>query len=163
MSDEYHTDIRKQLLALGYHIIPTRGKQALMSGWNTPDYIARELTDTPKHTAIQQVESWERRFEDLMSTGVRIEDGLVVFDPDISDPRMIDAWLEQLEEIVPEVWANAPRRYSTNSAKLALFARGIDDGLEHLHSRTRLHSDTYIGPDKGHVLAAHGNFRPQDI
>jgi hypothetical protein len=38
------TERRLQLLALGYTVIPNIAKIPAVKGWNTPDFVSRELT-----------------------------------------------------------------------------------------------------------------------
>ena len=110
------TKRRLQLLARGYRIIPTYGKKALIPGWNTPDFAQRELTPA-------RVETWPSRWPDLMSTGVRIENGLRAVDIDVDDGPMVEALLRYVATIAPDVHARAPTRYGGGEHKLTLFVR----------------------------------------
>ena len=119
----YHTDMRLQLLAQGYAIIPNRGKVPAMVGWNEPDYVAKQLTDNAKGTAAQRVARWEARFSDAVSTGVRIENGLGVVDGDIDDGEMVGELFGKIDTIAPEVARAAPARYGGGTHKFALFCQ----------------------------------------
>ena len=114
-----HSDLttrRLQLLALGYNVIPTYGKQALCHGWNTPAFAKKELTPA-------RIPSWERRFSRLVSTGVRIENGLRAIDVDVDDGPIVEALLDYVAKIAPDVHARAPTRYGGGEHKLTLFVQ----------------------------------------
>ena len=136
------TKTRLQLYRLGYTIIPTRGKQALLSGWNSPDFIARELTAKPgKRTVEERIAKWPTipLYRHLQSTGVRIEQGLAAIDNDIDDGPMIEAVLAFIADIAPDIHARAPRRYGGGTFKLALFVQKADEGAELAFSKKRSH------------------------
>ena len=84
--DTYHTDIRLQLLANGYAIIPNRGKIPVLVGWNEPDYVTKQLTDNAKGIGGGAGRrAGKTRFSKAVSTGIRIENGLGVIDVDVDD------------------------------------------------------------------------------
>lgn len=120
-----HSDLfgaRKQLVALGYKILPNKGKIPAIKGWNTPDFVAQELIDGYRGmTALERIESWNKRF-DAPSTGVRIEDGLGVIDIDVDNP-LVDRLLEEICIIAPKVGNCAPTRFGGGQHKMALFVR----------------------------------------
>ena len=130
MSEIYLGEIRKQLLGNGYRILPNRYKVPVLAGWNAPDYLASSRK-YPSETAI--VESWERRFPEAKTTGVRLEGGLGAVDCDVDDPLM-DALLLAIQAIVPDVHAKAPTRYGSSQWKLALFVRIVGEPFVRLAS-----------------------------
>jgi len=116
------TSLRLQLLARGYHIIPCHGKVPAITGWNATDYVASQISDGPRGTQKQRVTSWEKRFSRAASTGVRIENGLLVIDIDVDDIGVVAELIAALETIAPLAWALAPARYG-GGEKIALFCR----------------------------------------
>ena len=121
--DTYHTDARLQLLAHGYAILPNRGKVPVLVGWNTPEYLTKELTDNAKGTAPERVARWEKRFPKAVSTGIRIENGLGVIDCDVDDADVGGKLWNAIYDIVPEVTVAAPTRYGGGEHKLAMFVQ----------------------------------------
>jgi hypothetical protein len=113
--------LRVQLLANGYKILPNRGKIPALAGWNTPEYVIKELMDGPKGTAAKRVASWAKRFPDAPSTGLLVVSGLVVIDLDIDDV-LIDAVMGAIGRIALKVFSYAPTRFGSGY-KLALFCR----------------------------------------
>ena len=106
--DEYHTDIRLQLLAQGHAILPNRGKLPGLPGWNAPDYAAKQLTSTGKGSAAERVARWGNRFPDAVSTGMRIEEGRGVVDVDVDDGGLVAGLWAWLETNLPEVASARP-------------------------------------------------------
>jgi hypothetical protein len=106
------TGLRKQLVTNGYHPLPNKGKIPAIKGWNTADFLKREMSRT---------ETWPDRF-DAPSTGVRIEDGLGVIDIDVDDP-LVDRLLEEITLLSSAVGQLAPTRFGGGQWKLALFVR----------------------------------------
>ena len=148
-----NTEVRKQLLARGYKILPNRGKVPAILGWNTPEYIVRELTSGPKGTVVNRVARWERRFPDAQSTGVRVEDGLVAIDIDVDDADIVGKLLSVLAGIAPDVCKRAPTRRGGGQYKVALFAR-LAKGEE---AFVRLASHRYINSSgKDHCVEVFG-------
>jgi len=114
------SELRTQLLALGYTIIPNRGKVPALKDWNGDAFIREQMP--------ARVISWERRFPDAPSTGLLVTGRAVVLDLDIDDATMVDVMLARLETIAPQVAAIAPTRYGGGD-KVALFcqlAKGED-------------------------------------
>ena len=107
------TERRLQLLALGYHIIPNKMKIPAVPGWNTPEWLAKEMTPA-------RVKGWAKRFPGADTTGVRIENGLVVIDVDVDDVLVDQLWAE-IGYIAPSVFARSPVRYGASAYKVALF------------------------------------------
>ena len=114
-----HSDVtarRLQLRALGYSVLPNKFKVPAAPGWNSVDWHLRELiTD-------KRVAGWEKRFPDALTTGLRIEGGLVVIDLDVDDP-LVEQLLEKINGIVPMVFAAAPTRFGASEFKMAMFCR----------------------------------------
>ncbi len=123
MPDKYHTDVRLQLLALGYAIIPNRGKMPMIKGWNERGYTAQQLVSGPKGSGPERVASWPGRFPDALSTGVRIENGQCVIDADVDDNDVMTQFWADLAAIAPDVAARAPTRFGGGEHKVALFCR----------------------------------------
>ena len=132
------TTTRLRLFRLGYNIIPTRGKQALLKGWNSRDFIDRELTDKPgKRTVEQRIAKWPVLYPWLRSTGVRLDD-LGSIDIDVDDP-IAEQMLAFIRDIAPEIYARAPRRFGGGTFKVALFVLKADEGAELAFARKRSH------------------------
>jgi hypothetical protein len=121
-NDPHLTEIRKQLFARGYKILPNRGKAPVIKGWSDPDYLTRELSDSSKGTVLEKIERWRGRFPDAHSTGVWIWNGLRVVDIDISDADTVKALLEAIRELAPDIANRAPMRFGA-VPKVALFVR----------------------------------------
>jgi len=121
MPDITPTDVRLQLLALGYQPIPNKFKAPAMSGWNQPDYISRDLKKygTPEDV----VRSWERRFPDALTTGVRLTDGLGMADADLDDAKAAAIFWQVAAQVVPELAARSPARFGKSEHKVALAFR----------------------------------------
>jgi hypothetical protein len=115
--------LRAQLVTQGYKIIPNRGKVPQLPGWNAPGYVERQLTDGLKGTAAGRVKDWTWRFPEALSTGLLICDDLVVIDIDVDDDALVTQLLARINEIAPDVDANAPTRFGGGEFKLALFCR----------------------------------------
>ena len=120
------TEIRKQLFTRGYKILPNRGKAPVIKGWSDPDYLARELTDGSKATVSKKIERWPGRFPDALSTGVCLWNKLRVIDIDVSDAAMVEALLDAIRKLAPEIADRAPMRFGA-PIRVALFARAPDD------------------------------------
>ena len=134
MSDKYQTALRLQLLALGYEPIPNVGKVPALSGWNAPDYLKRELTKYGN--AHEIIQSWERRFPQALSTGVRLTKRLGSIDADIDEERLADAFWDCLEQVAPDVAERAPRRFGGGTHKVALFVQVEGEQWVRLSSRS---------------------------
>ena len=119
------TEIRKQLFTRGYKILPNRGKAPVIKGWSDPDYLARELTDSSKGTVLEKIERWPGRFPDALSTGVWLWDKLRVIDIDVSDATMVEALLDAIRKLAPEIADRAPMRFGA-TPRVALFVRAPD-------------------------------------
>jgi len=143
--------LRAQLHALGYHVIPNIGKVPAVKGWNTPDFVLRELTDGPRGSVADMMARWPRRWPQALSTGVR-QDDMVVLDLDVDD-ALADDVMSAIADIAPEVHARAPTRYGASKYKRALFCR-LADGEEAFR---RLASHKY-GED-GHCVEIFGGGR----
>jgi len=110
------TKRRLGLLAQGYRIIPTHGKAARLKGWPTQEFVDRELNE-------KRVISWERRYPDLQSIGVRLDLGLGSIDADADNPELSEAAWQAIEAKAPLIAAGAPVRYGKGPDKFALFVR----------------------------------------
>ena len=128
------TQLRTQLLALGYEPIPNVGKVPALSGWNAPDYLKRELTKYGN--AHEIIHSWERRFPQALSTGVRLTRRLGSIDADIDEERLADAFWDCLEQVAPDVAERAPRRFGGGTHKVALFVQVTGEQWVRLTSRS---------------------------
>jgi uncharacterized protein DUF5906 len=147
MTDNYHTDVRLQLLANGYAILPNTFKACLVKGWNAPDWVARELTSSSKGSGADKIARWPKRFPDAKTTGVRIENGLGVTDIDIDDEKLSQIAWDVIAMVLPEVFARAPVRYGGGTFKAALFMRIIGEPFGRIASRR------YNG---GHMVEIYG-------
>ena len=121
------TERRLQLLALGYHIIPNKMKIPAVPGWNTPEWLAEEMTPA-------RVRGWAKRFPGANTTGVRIEGGLVVIDIDVDDPLSFSL-MHRIAAIAPEVSQRAPGRFGASEHKIALFCRLEGEAWTRIASR----------------------------
>jgi hypothetical protein len=126
---------RMQLLKNGFTPIPNHGKIPVLKGWNLRGYADKHILKSSKGTPQQRLESWIRRFPGAISTGVRIENGLMVFDFDVDDELAVAFLFDWLTQHVPDVAARAPTRYGGGSHKLALFVRLSGEDFVRLGSR----------------------------
>jgi hypothetical protein len=110
------TERRLQLLALGYTVIPNIAKIPAVKGWNTPDFVSRELTG-PR----ADIERWVLRWPAAETTGICLYD-VVVIDADIDDP-LVETFMGAVDNIAPEVYRYAPMRFGKGPHKRALFCR----------------------------------------
>jgi hypothetical protein len=134
MDTDNRTQLRLQLLALGYEPIPNVGKIPALHGWNAPDYLKRELAKYGN--AHEIIASWERRFPQALSTGVRLTKGLGSIDADIDEERLADAFWDCLEQVAPDVAERAPRRFGGGTHKVALFVQVKGEQWVRLASRS---------------------------
>jgi hypothetical protein len=118
------TSLRVQLHALGYNILPNIGKVPAIKGWNTPEYLTRELLSD---AAVDKIPRWPLRWPGAETTGVRLDD-LVVIDIDVDD-MLAAIVMDAIADIAPGVFAAAPCRFGASSWKRALFCR-LADGEE---------------------------------
>lgn len=128
------TDIRLRLLANGFTPLPTYGKQCFMKGWPS----------TPVDEAA--ISSWARRHSRWQDTGIRVQDGLGVFDLDINHEVMhvvVDA-LEKEEPAISETLL----RHGTGF-KEAWFFR-VDEPF------TRIFTRRWLAPGTVEDDGAHG-------
>jgi hypothetical protein len=123
MSDDYHTDKRLQLLALGYVILPNKDKRCVLKGWSDADYVRRELSSSGKGSGVDKVTRWPERFPEFRATGVRLENRQGVIDADVDDGPMVEQTWVDLARIAPEVVERAPTRFGGAEHKVALFVR----------------------------------------
>jgi hypothetical protein len=128
------TDIRLQLLANGYTPLPTLEKRCFMKGW--PTAVVDEVA----------IADWTRRHSRWQDTGIRVQDGLGVFDLDINHEVMhviVDA-LEKEEPAVSETLL----RHGTGF-KEAWFFR-VDEPF------TRIFTRRWLAPGTVEDDGAHG-------
>lgn len=145
--------IRKALWLGGYKIVPNRNKKCVIPGWNSRHWVARELTDNAKGTALEHIERWSIRFERMKATGVMVWEPLLPIDVDVNDAPMLQALDAEIARIAPEVAARAPRR-SGGGVKVALFARlTLAPGEDRF---TRFASRRYHRPGEPADAPAHG-------
>jgi hypothetical protein len=116
------TELRTQLVARGYHVIPNIAKMPAVKGWNTPDFVMRELFG-PR----ADLSRWELRWPGAHTIGVRLDD-MVVIDADIDDP-LVATFMEAVQHFAPEIYATAPVRFGASPYKRAIFCR-LADGEE---------------------------------
>jgi hypothetical protein len=165
MSTNDLTATRLKLYRLGYRIIPTYGKQAMLKGWNSQAFVDMELTDRAKSTAEKRIGKWPVIYPHLPSSGVRIENGLGVaqdtvlsaIDVDVDDAAMVEKILAFIKTVAPDIHDRAPRRYGGGEHKLALFTQKADEGAENVFARLR--SQKWFkpdDPDKGYRIEIFG-------
>jgi|KBSSwiStaDraftv2_1062776.scaffolds.fasta_scaffold65058_4 hypothetical protein len=135
MSDEYHTNERKQLLGNGYSITPNRSKRCLQKGWNSEEFRAREMR-------AGRLDRWPVRFPRFKATGLVVRDRLAVLDLDVDDGEMIAGIMGVLREQAPDFHDRAPCRFGGGTHKVALFGL-LEADDEPFALR---HSDKYIDP-----------------
>jgi hypothetical protein len=146
---------RLQLLQNGYTPIPNHGKVPAMKGWNLRGYADQHILKSTKGTPQQRLASWVRRFPGAVSTGVRIEDGLAVFDFDVDDEAAIAFLFDWLTQNIPDVAARAPTRYGGGTHKLALFVKLNGEDFVRLGSR-KYHRPDQTAKEYHHVEAFGG-------
>src|SRR4029078_225425 len=113
------TELRTQLVARGYHVIPNIAKTPAVKGWNTPDFVMRELFG-PR----ADLSRWELRWPGAHTIGVRVDE-MVVIDADIDDP-LVATFMEAVQHFAPEIYATAPVRFGARPYKRAIFWRLAD-------------------------------------
>lgn len=128
------TDIRLKLLANGYTPLPTLEKRCFMKGWPTV------VVDEPA------VLNWERRHSRWQDTGIRVQDGLGVFDLDINH-EVMNVVVNALEKEEPAV-SETLLRHGTGY-KEAWFFR-VDEPF------TRLFTRRWLAPGTVEDDGAHG-------
>jgi hypothetical protein len=116
MSDIYHTDIRLQLLNSGYLILPNWDKACFVNGYNTPEFIQREIVP-------ERIKRWPLVYPRFTATGLLMRNGVAALDGDVNDPIGAEALFAIIERILPEVAAFSPTRYSEGTHKFMLFCR----------------------------------------
>jgi hypothetical protein len=134
--DKYHTATRKQLAALGYRILPNVDKVCRVTGWNSPEWVTRELASNGKGSVAERIERWPLRFPECHATGVRLENGLGAIDLDVDNFDIMASLFAFLGTLVPEVAARAPARYGGGEHKVALFVRIEGEQWNRIASRT---------------------------
>jgi hypothetical protein len=154
MSHDAISTLRNQLLFLGYKPLPTRGKVPALAGWNTADFITRELMDGPKGPVTERIAGWLRRFHDARTTGILIHDGVLAFDIDVDDEAMVEEIFKVLQQIAPDVWARGPTRYSEGTFKCAVFCRV--DGELFVRVGSRKYRRPGDPPKAGHGIEVFG-------
>ena len=110
--------IRLQLLARGYNILPNECKACRVVGYNTPEFVAREMNE-------KRIAKWPAFWPKATSTGLRL-DNLRVIDIDSDSNDSVEALLEEMSRIAPDVYRNAPTRFGGGKYKQALFCRPAD-------------------------------------
>ena len=156
MSETYLIGIAKQLLALGYQLTPNKGKQCLVKHWNKPSFLA----DGPKGTFAER---WPARFGGYPTIGVRVDRGLTMIDLDVDDP-IVEALLEEIMTIAPDVHARAPTRYGGGTHKMALIAR-TDAKSDEVKKPIRSHRwrRPEDGPEQHHIVEIFLSAADEDI
>jgi hypothetical protein len=147
--------LRLQLLARGYAVLPCRGKVPAIHGWSDVDYVASQISDGPRGTRAARVESWERRFSRAVTTGVRVENGLVVIDIDVNDAQMVLEIISAIETIAPEVWSRAPTRFGGGD-KVAMFCRLDGEAFTRVPQTTRKYRRPEDDDSKYHAIEIFG-------
>lgn len=136
MADKYHTDIRLQLAALGYRILPNKGKVPPFKDWHTEAFPPREMP---------RIARWPLVHPECFSTGLRAELGLAMIDGDVNDEAGAAALLDDIGIIAPEVAARAPTRYSEGTSKFMLFCR-LDPAELHHFAKTVVTGRSFYRP-----------------
>jgi hypothetical protein len=153
MTKHNATSLRLQLLARGYAVLPCHGKVPAIHGWNAVNYIADQISDGPRGTREARITSWERRFSRAVTSGVRIENGLLVIDIDVDDEQMVSEIYSTIAAVAPEVWSRAPTRFGGGD-KVAIFCRVEGEAFTRIASRKyRRPKD---GPEKYHAVEIFG-------
>ncbi len=147
------TSIRLRLFQNGYHPILCHGKVPAMAGWNSTTYVTEQLHDGPRGKTAERIESWRKRFSQAVTTGVRIEGGLLVIDIDVDDFAAVEALLMLIAAIAPQVAAFAPTRYG-GGEKMALFCRV--EGEDFIRIASHKYRRPVDGVDKYHAVEIFG-------
>jgi hypothetical protein len=124
MTPEQHTALRLELLERGYAPLATKGKRPTMKKWPT-----LEIDE-------ESIRKWGRK-DHLVTTGVRVEGDLLVFDFDIDSAEVLGKIEARIEEENPELWdlmLGMPKRYGGGD-KYALFARKSSGKYEQYWSK----------------------------
>lgn len=147
--------LRLQLLSKGWHITPARMKECHVFGWNGPAWLAKELSE-------DKVKSWStpHRFPRDLSTGLRVEGGLVVVDIDVND-ALANRLLDEIQRFAPAFIAAAPMRSGASPYKVALFGR-LKQGPDEIpfarwaSARFLRPNETKSHSNKGHLVEVFG-------
>ncbi len=158
---EQGTQDRQALVKNGYVILPSRGKVCRIWNWNRPQFVANELTDNAKHTAVDRVAKWHSLFQNMLSTCVRLDRGVATIDNDCDDEELAGFFWEAVERHAPEVVERAPARYGGGEHRVALFVR-FDEADENWFG---LGTHDYARPEAvaaWHAALATWNALPKD-
>lgn len=128
------SDIRLRLLANGYTPLPTLEKRCFMKGWPTVAVDEAAIVD------------WARRHSRWQDTGIRVQDGLGVFDLDINH-EVMNVVVDTLEKEEPAV-SETLLRHGTGF-KEAWFFR-VDEPF------TRIFTRRWLAPGTVEDDGAHG-------
>jgi hypothetical protein len=124
MTPADHTKLRHKLLARGYTPLAAKGKRCVLRNWPRLDVDA----------AV--VDEWAER-KGLVTTGVRVDDDLLVLDFDIDSKKILNAIERRIEKDDPELWdliLQMPKR-TGGGDKYALFARRLSGKFEQYWSK----------------------------
>ena len=119
-----HTELRRQLLAQGYTPLPSVGKQCKVFKWSRLE-VSEEVID-----------DWSDR-QGFVTTGVRVDDDLLVLDFDIDDAKVLRKIDKRIEEEDPELFdllLRMPKRRG-GGVKYALFGRKASGSYEQYWSQ----------------------------
>jgi hypothetical protein len=137
MTPAEHTKLRQRLLASGYTPLAARGKRCVLKNWPRLEIDA----DT--------VDGWAAR-GGLVTTGVRVDDDLLVLDFDIDCPEVLDAIESRVQEENPDLWdlmLQMPKRMG-GGVKYALFCRRKTGKFEQYWSKAYYRPED-VREDKG--------------
>lgn len=124
MNIEQHTALRLELLGRGYVPLATKGKRPTMKKWPS-----LEIDE-------DRIRTWGRK-DHLVTTGVRVEGNLLVFDFDIDSAEVLGLIEARIQEENPDLWdlmLGMPKRYGGGD-KYALFGRKTSGKYEQYWSK----------------------------
>jgi P4 family phage/plasmid primase-like protien len=107
-------DRRLRTFDNGFVPIRAHHKQPMVKGWNTEEVSPREI------------ESWHNRRATrtrFPTTNLRVEKGLATIDLDIHEQDLVDAMIDCIGQIAPQLDAALARGRDDGSPKLMLFCR----------------------------------------
>lgn len=124
MTPEEHTRLRHRLLKRGYTPLGSVAKRCKIKNWPRIEVTA------------EVIDGWADR-HGLVTTGVRVDDDLLVLDFDINSPVVLAAIEKRIQDEQPDLWdlmLSMPKRFG-GGVKYALFCRRKSGSFEQYWSK----------------------------